>query len=82
MCLALPGEIVEILDPDDLLRPAKVSFGGILKQVSLAYVPEAQIGDYVLVHVGFALSQLDPKAALQVLADLQRVMEIESELEP
>lgn len=82
MCLALPGEIVEILDPDDLLRPAKVSVGGILKQVSLAYVPEAQIGDYVLVHVGFALSKLDPEAALQVLADLQRVMEIESELEP
>ncbi|MGE3724134.1 MAG: HypC/HybG/HupF family hydrogenase formation chaperone [Candidatus Sericytochromatia bacterium] len=81
MCLALPGEIIEILDPDDLLRPAKVSFGGILKQVSLAYVPEAQLGDYVLVHVGFALSKLDAEVAEQVLADLQRVMEIESELE-
>lgn len=82
MCLALPGEIVEILAPDDLLRPAKVSFGGILKQVSLAYVPEAEVGDYVLVHVGFALSKLDAEVAEQVWADLQTVMEIERDLTP
>ncbi len=82
MCLALPGEIIEIVDPNDLLLPAKVSFGGIIKQISLAYVPEAQLGDYVLVHVGFALSILDPQAAERVLADLDTLIQIEKELKP
>lgn len=78
MCLALPGEIIEILDEKDLLRPAKVSFGGILKQVSLACLPEARVGDYVLVHVGFALSLLDPAEAEKVLDALDVVRELES----
>ncbi len=82
MCLALPGEIIAIVDPHDLLLPAKVSFGGIIKEISLAYVPEAQVGDYVLVHVGFALSLLDPEAAEKVLADLETLMQIEKELKP
>jgi hydrogenase expression/formation protein HypC len=59
-----------------------VSFGGIIKEISLAYVPEAAVGDYVLVHVGFALSLLDPAAAEKVLADLETLMQIEKELKP
>lgn len=82
MCLALPGEIIEILDEEDLLRPARVSFGGILKQVSLACLPEARVGDYVLVHVGFALSLLDPAEAEKVLDDLDLVRELESGGQP
>lgn len=64
MCLAVPGEVVEITDSGDpMMRKGKVSFGGVLKQVNLAYVPEAQVGDYVTVHVGFALSVVDQKDA-------------------
>jgi hydrogenase expression/formation protein HypC len=72
MCLAVPGEVVAI-SGDDLLRIGKVSFGGILKEVSLAYVPEVAIGDYVIVHVGFAISKLDAAAAQETLADLQEI---------
>lgn len=73
MCLAVPGKIVSIVDQTDsqpdagLWRTGKVSFAGILKEVSLAYVPEAQIGDYVIVHVGFALSIVDQQEAEQTL---------------
>lgn len=69
MCLAVPGQIISINSNDSLNRTGKVSFGGVLKQVSLAYLPEAKIGDYVIVHVGFALSIIDEQAALQTLAD-------------
>ncbi len=72
MCLAVPGKIVSVTGGDDpLLRKAKVSFGGVIKEVSLAYVPEADVGDYVIVHVGFALNRLDEQEALKVLEDLQ-----------
>lgn len=67
MCLAVPGKIVAIADNEPLLRTGRVSFGGIIKQVSLAYVPEAVVGDYVIVHVGFALSILDRDEAEQTL---------------
>lgn len=67
MCLAVPGKIISIDDSDPTLRMGRVSFGGIIKQVSLAYVPEAKVGDYAIVHVGFALSILDPEAAAQTL---------------
>ena len=65
MCLAVPGKIVSINDNnnDPLLRSARISFGGIIKEVSLAYLPEAQIGQYVIVHVGFALTILDEEEA-------------------
>ena len=73
MCLAVPGKIVSIQEdggeegsPARLLRMGKVDFGGVLREVCLAYVPEAGVGDYVLVHVGFALSLVDPEAAEQV----------------
>jgi hydrogenase expression/formation protein HypC len=72
MCLAVPGRLIEIAAATDpLLRTGKVSFGGALKQVNLAYVPDARVGDYVTVHVGFALSVVDPEDAelmLEVLA--------------
>jgi len=71
MCLAVPGQIVNVAD--DPLRTATVSFGGVTKSVSLALVPEAGVGDYVIVHVGFAISKLDEEAArrtLETYADL------------
>lgn len=71
MCLAVPGQVLAI--QDDPLRTATVSFGGIAKEVSLALVPEATVGDYVIVHVGFAISKLDEEAArrtLELMAEL------------
>lgn len=66
MCLAIPGQVQDITD--NQLRMAKVSFGGITKEVSLAFVPEAGVGDYVIVHVGFAITKLDEAAAQRTLA--------------
>lgn len=65
MCLAVPGQVTRI--GEDPLRTASVSFGGITKDVSLALVPEAGVGDYVIVHVGFAISKLDEEAARRSL---------------
>lgn len=73
MCLAVPGKVISIAGDDLLTKTAKVSFGGVIKEVSLAYVPEAQIGDYVIVHVGFALSILDQAVAEQTLQDLATI---------
>ena len=80
MCLAIPGKITSIQGVDPLSRMGKVDFGGILKDVSLAYVPEAKIGDYVVVHVGFAISRLDEDEANKVFEYL-REMEGLAELE-
>jgi hydrogenase expression/formation protein HypC len=73
MCLAVPGKILSISGDDDLTRSGKVSFGGVVKEVSLAYVPAAQVGDYAIVHVGFALSILDENEAQQTLHDLAQM---------
>jgi hydrogenase expression/formation protein HypC len=70
MCLAVPGKLISI-SGEDLNRTGKVSFGGITKEVSLAYVPEAQVGDYVIVHVGFALSRVDEAEAQRVFEYLE-----------
>ncbi len=67
MCLAVPGRIESIRGGDPLLRTASVCFDGAVRQIELAYTPEAKVGDYVLVHVGFAISVLDEKAALRSL---------------
>jgi hydrogenase expression/formation protein HypC len=80
MCLAVPGKIVSLGEGDPLLRTGKVSFGGVLKEVSLAYVPEAKVGDYVIVHVGFALSIVDEAEANQVFEYLKQMEDL-SELE-
>ncbi len=65
MCLAVPGQVVSI--GDDALRTGTVSFGGTAKDVSLALIPEARVGDYVIVHVGFAISRVDEDAALRAI---------------
>jgi hydrogenase expression/formation protein HypC len=73
MCLAIPGQVLRIVE--DQLRSATVSFGGVTKDISLILVPDAQVGDYVIVHVGFAISKLDEEAArrsLDVIAQLNR----------
>jgi hydrogenase expression/formation protein HypC len=80
MCLAVPGKIVTIEGSDPLLRSGKVDFSGIVKQINLAYVPEAKIGDYVLVHVGFAISTIDENEARQVFDYLRQMGDL-AELE-
>lgn len=81
MCLGVPGQI-QSLTPDPLgLTMGKVSFGGVQREVCLAYVPEAQVGDWVLVHVGFALSVLDEEEAREIFETLQRMGEL-AELAP
>jgi hydrogenase expression/formation protein HypC len=72
MCLAVPGQILST-QGQDLDRMGRVSFGGVVKEVSLAYVPEANVGDYVVVHVGFAISQLDIQEAEQTLHYLEQI---------
>jgi hydrogenase expression/formation protein HypC len=72
MCLAVPGKILSICG-DDLTRSGRVSFGGVVKEVSLAYVPEVQVGNYVIVHVGFAIAILDEVEAEQTLRDLAQM---------
>ncbi len=73
MCLAGPGTIVSVEGDDPLTRVARVSFGGVVKEVSLAYVPDAVVDDYVIVHAGFALSRIDEAEALRVFEELQRL---------
>ena len=80
MCLAVPGKIVSIEGSDPLLRSGRVDFAGIVKQINLSYVPEARIGDYVLVHVGFAISTIDEAEAQQVFEYLRQMGEL-AELE-
>jgi len=75
MCLAVPGKIISV-SGDDLNRSGKVSFSGVMKEVSLAYVPEAQVGDYVIVHVGFALSKVDEAEAHRVFDYLEAIGEL------
>jgi hydrogenase expression/formation protein HypC len=76
MCLGVPGKVLEI-EPNALgMTMGKVSFGGIAKEVCLAYVPEAQIGDYVIVHAGFAISRLDEAEAMEVFELLNQMEEL------
>jgi hydrogenase expression/formation protein HypC len=70
MCLGIPGKVVEIRD-EGPLRMAMVDFGGVRKEACLAYLPEVQLGDYVIVHVGFAISQLDEDEAMKTLEILR-----------
>jgi hydrogenase expression/formation protein HypC len=75
MCLAVPGRVVEIAGEGEL-RMGKVDFSGVQRQACLAYVPEVQLGDYVLVHVGFAISRIDEQQAMETLAALQEIGEL------
>jgi hydrogenase expression/formation protein HypC len=81
MCLAIPGKILSIAGDEPLGRTGRVSFGGIVKEVSLAYVPEARVGQYVIVHVGFAISTLDEAEAHRVFDYLRQMDELQ-ELTP
>jgi hydrogenase expression/formation protein HypC len=72
MCLGIPGKVIEI-DDKGSLRMARVDFGGVRKEACLAYVPEVKLGDYVIVHVGFAISQLDEEEALRTLELLRQI---------
>jgi hydrogenase expression/formation protein HypC len=81
MCLAVPGKILDISGDDPYLRIGRVSFAGIVKQVSLACVPEARVNDYVMVHVGMALSVVDEKEAAETLSYLKQMGEL-AELTP
>lgn len=73
MCLGVPGQVLSIDENDPLTRMGKVQFGGIRKDISLAFVPEADVGDYVIVHAGFAISQLDEDRATEVLDTLEQL---------
>ena len=77
MCLAVPGKILEITNDDPVMRTGRVSFGGIVKQINLAYVPDAQVDDYVIVHVGFAISTVDEVEADRVFRYLEEIGELE-----
>ena len=81
MCLAVPGRVVEIIDNGDIaFRQAKVDFGGIRKDINLAYTPEAEVGKYVLVHVGFAISVIDEEEAHRVFKYLEELGGLKEEL--
>ena len=80
MCLAIPGKVLEIERDANGVQMGRTNFGGIVKQVCLEYTPEVQVGDYVLVHVGFALGKIDEEEAEKTLA-LLREMEQLGELE-
>ena len=74
MCLGVPGKIIEIYQNNDLLM-GKIDFGGVIREACLAYVPEAKIGDYALIHVGFALNLISEKEAQETLELLQQIAE-------
>ena len=81
MCLAVPGRVVEIDDTGDIaFRRGKVDFGGIRKEINLAYTPEATIGKYVLVHVGFAISVVDEAEAQRIFKYLEELGLLQEEL--
>jgi len=73
MCLGVPGRVTEITDNEIGMKMGKVDFGGISKEVCLAYVPEVRVGNYVIVHVGFAISILDEKEAKQIFDYLNQI---------
>ncbi len=81
MCLGVPGRIEEIWDAQGT-RMAHVDFGGVRKEVCLAYVPDAQVGEYTIVHVGFALTKIDEKSALETLEMFKSVGLLDEELNP
>ena len=77
MCLGVPGKVISIQENPLGMTMGKVSFGGIVKEVCLAYVPDVQVGDYVVVHVGFAISKIDEEEANKVFEFLKEMEELE-----
>jgi hydrogenase expression/formation protein HypC len=81
MCLAVPGQL-ESIHEVDRTRMGKVNFGGILKEVCLEFVPDLEVGDYTIVHVGFALSKIDEQTARETLEAIASLNNLEEELGP
>jgi len=79
MCLGIPGKIIEVAE-SEFLRMGTVDFGGVTREVCLAYVPDAEVGDYVIVHVGFAINRLDESEAMETLRVLKEMGGVEEEL--
>jgi hydrogenase expression/formation protein HypC len=79
MCLAIPGKVVEFHENDGI-RMSKVDFGGITREACLEYLPEVELGDYVLVHVGFAISVIDEEEAKRVFEYLEQMGAVKEEL--
>jgi len=79
MCLGIPGKIVEIYETNGL-RMGKIDFGGVTREACLAYVPEAQLGEYTVIHVGFAISQLSEEEAQETLALIREIANMDEEL--
>ena len=85
MCLAIRGRIITIEGEDPVLRSGRVDFAGVIKHVNLSYVPDASVGDFVLVHVGFAISKVDEEEAArtyQCLAEMDQLADLEAEANP
>lgn len=80
MCLGVPAKIVEMYKKDDL-QMARVDFGGVMREACLAYVPEAKVGDYCLVHVGFALNLISEEEARETMELLKEVADLSSEID-
>ena len=76
MCLAVPGRILSVAGDEPILRVGRVDFGGLVKEINLAYVPEAAVGDHVLVHVGFAITVIDEAEAERVFRHLEEIGEL------
>ena len=76
MCLAIPGKVEGITGSDPITRMGRINFGGVIKEASLAYLPDVRIGEYVLVHVGFALSKIDEEEAKKVFQYLEQIGEL------
>lgn len=82
MCLAIPGKVEAFLDLDPVVRRARVRFGLLTREVSLAFAPEAELGDYVMVHAGFAIARLDPHEAARIFEALDALGALEEVAEP
>ena len=82
MCLGIPGRILEIVDDNPVTRRGRVSFGGLVKEVNLAFVPQAVVNDFVIVHVGFGISVVDESEALLVFDYLREMDELKELAEP
>jgi hydrogenase expression/formation protein HypC len=81
MCLGVPGLVVSMDPPSEQLIMGKVSFGGVEREVCFGYTPEAKVGDYVLVHVGFAITVLDEAEAHQIMEDFETIARLSGEAE-
>jgi hydrogenase expression/formation protein HypC len=84
MCLGIPGKVLEVVEAadDNAMRMGKVEFGGISKDICLAYLPEVEVGDYVLVHVGFAISKIDEQEATEIFSYIEQIGELSEMTDP